>query len=188
MRVVVTEPATEYPLSLASAKDHLRVDGTAENDYITSLIAAATSHVEQYCGRAFSTQDMRLYLDEFTDEVILPFGPVSGIGHAYYYDTAGVLQTLSSDIYYLERFGDPATFNLAPNKAWPATLEKKDAVYINYTVGEYADAPVPPAVVMAIKFLIGQWYESRAAADARNLYEMPNGVAALLSNFRSYSF
>lgn len=52
---LVTAPAIE-PITLAQAKEHLRVDGTEQDDYITLLIAAARQRIESDTRRALIRQ------------------------------------------------------------------------------------------------------------------------------------
>jgi hypothetical protein len=59
-----TAPAAT-PIALADAKQHLRVDVTDDDALITLLIDAARLHAENYCRRAFVTQQWDLYLDAF---------------------------------------------------------------------------------------------------------------------------
>ena len=69
------------------------------------------------------------------------------------------------------------------NNAWPETLDAINSVQITYAAGE----TTPPAPIkQAILLLIGQWFDERSAV-AGNLSPMPNGVEALLANYRSFS-
>lgn len=50
----------EEPVSLAEAKGFLKVDDTAEDGLITTLIGAARLHVEGVTGRALLAQSWRV--------------------------------------------------------------------------------------------------------------------------------
>lgn len=62
---VLTPPSVE-PLSLTEAKDHLRVDFSTDDTYITTLIPAARQYVEAICWRGLLTQTVELTLAGFT--------------------------------------------------------------------------------------------------------------------------
>jgi uncharacterized phiE125 gp8 family phage protein len=62
-------PASE-PISIAEAKDHLRIDHDDEDDYIDGLIQMAREQVESDCARALMTQTRVLTLDRFPSELI----------------------------------------------------------------------------------------------------------------------
>ena len=66
--VRATEPAA-YPVTLAEAKLHLRIDNTDDDTLITSLIASATRWAEDYCDRTFCSTQWTMRLDSF-------YGPV----------------------------------------------------------------------------------------------------------------
>lgn len=66
--VRATEPANN-PVTLAEAKAHLRIDSTAEDDLIGTLITAATRWAEDYCDRTFCHTRWTMNLDSF-------YGPV----------------------------------------------------------------------------------------------------------------
>lgn len=184
MSVVVTTAADAMPFTTAEAREHLRVDDTYEDGYLESLIAAATNHVEKYCGRSFTAQGLTLCLDAFTDEIHLPRGPISAITGITYYDANNALQTLPPSIYDADLISDPAVVALAFNQVWPSTYSRRNAVRIAYTTA----ATVPDAVKMAIKLIIGQWFEMRSSVSERAVFELPNGIEALLANHRSYGF
>lgn len=174
MSVVVTTPATEWPVTLAEVKDQCKVDGTAHDARLNSLISAATGHVEAYCGRSFSAQTLTLYLDEFEDEITLPRGPVSAVSSVKYYDSADALQTLSGTVYESDLRSDPATVSLASGQAWPTPDARKNAIEIAYTAGS-AGCPAP------VKQAILIWIQ--AAFDGN---PTPAAFEHLLTNQRSY--
>lgn len=75
---VSVAPASE-PVSLIEAKSFLRVDDTADNTLLSSLITSARIQVEQYLRRALVTQTLQTIV-----EVPVPArGPISGIVGAF---------------------------------------------------------------------------------------------------------
>jgi Phage gp6-like head-tail connector protein len=60
----LSQPTVE-PLSLTEAKQHLRVDFTEDDAYITALITAARQYVEKFTNRALLNRKMLLTLDYF---------------------------------------------------------------------------------------------------------------------------
>lgn len=66
--VRATEPANN-PVTLTEAKAHLRIDGSAEDDLITSLINSATRWAEDYTDRTFCHTQWTMRLDSF-------YGPI----------------------------------------------------------------------------------------------------------------
>lgn len=185
MPIIVTTPATNYPVTLAQAKAQCHIDSSDEDEHLIGLIAQAVAHVENYCGRSFSAQTLTAYIDTFADEIQLLRGPVTAVSSVKYYDTSGVLQTLDASVYQADLFGEPATVSLKQGQSWPAIETRKNAVQIAYTVGETAPLPV----VRAMLLLIGQWQNGREAVTVGDTAtEIPNGVAALLANERSFGF
>ena len=65
--VRATEPAN--PVTLAEAKLHLRIDSSAEDDLIGTLITAATRWAEDYTDRTFCHTQWEMRIDSF-------YGPV----------------------------------------------------------------------------------------------------------------
>lgn len=185
MKVEVVTAATIFPVTRTEAKAHLRVDGTAEDDYLDDLIEAATMHVEEYCGRSFSTQTLRLHLDALDGQIALPRGPVTSVSSITYYDADNTLQTVSTGVYEADLYAEPALVMPKTGQSWPETFQRVNAAAVNYSVGGSA---APHSVKMAIKLLVGQWFEQRAAAVEKTTYEIPNGIAALLANHRSFAF
>lgn len=181
MELRVDAILSDEPITLAEAKLHLRVEGTAEDTLITGLISAARQRCEGECKRALIPQRRIALLDAFPCEVGL--GPnVTGITSVTYRDAGGAVQTLASTAY---RLVDERT--LVPVSAWPAG----DTVRVTFTCGAYAgtsaDSSVPAALKSWMLLQLGAMYAQREAVSAGQLYEPPGRfVDGLLDPYRSY--
>ena len=134
---LVTAPTT-YPVTLAEAKLHCRVDGTDDDALITALITSATEMCEQQTGRALMTQTWLLTLDEFPTEIELTRVPVQSISSVTYTDTAGATQTLSTGSNWrLLDLGDFSMARIVPvyGYTWPATRAQNNVVSVQYVAG-----------------------------------------------------
>ena len=67
MALVLTSGPAVEPVTLAEAKAHLRVDGSAEDRLIASLILTSRLHIEAALGLALITQSWRLLLDRWPE-------------------------------------------------------------------------------------------------------------------------
>jgi uncharacterized phiE125 gp8 family phage protein len=186
MGLVVTVAPTTEPLSLAEAKQHLRVDSTDQDTLIQSLITAARIYCEKHTRRTLAPATFRYTLDEFpacNRPVRLPVPPVSAVLSISYVDTDGNTQTLDPTGYHLDLDSEPARITPAFNTVWPATRQQTNAVTIQFTAGYSA---VPDGLKAAMKLLIGAWYENRDAVTSIEVQELPEGVMgvdAILSQF-----
>lgn len=176
------EPALE-PVSLEEAKDHLRVLGSDEDDYITALISVAREFVETITGRSLITQTWLVTFDSFCGtRLYLPRPPVQSVTSVQYRDTTdGSLQTHSDSLYEVNLVSEPSAirFDELPNY----DIEKENPIQVTFVSG-YGDAAtdVPRNLVHAIKLLIGHWYTNRSSvANARDMDPklMPVAVEAL---------
>ncbi len=185
MPVSVITPPTAFPVTAAEVKTWCRIDGTAQDAEVDGLIAAATSYVEDYTGRALMTQTLKLSLDAFTDSIELSRGPVQSVTSVVYDDPDGVQQTLSADDYTVDLTSDPQWLVRNSDSSWPTIIDAVNAVRITYVAGY---STLPPAIKQAIMFLISQWNDNRTPFSERVPTELPNTVAALLVNHRSFGF
>ena len=78
--ILTSGPALE-PVTVPEAKAHCRVDGTAEDVLIASLILTSRLHIEAALGLALITQSWKLLLDRWPNEpsVAIPIRPVQSI-------------------------------------------------------------------------------------------------------------
>jgi len=169
---LITPPAVE-PVTLDEAKEHLRVDGTNEDNLIAALIAAARRWCEQFQRRAYITQIWELWLNEWPCDtagyskgyITVPRPPLQDVTSIKYYGTDNVEYTFDSGNYFVDTKSEPGRVVLGYNKSWPsATLRPANGVVVIFTAG-YGDTAdkVPGEVKHAIKLLIGHWYENREA-------------------------
>jgi uncharacterized phiE125 gp8 family phage protein len=180
---LITAPAS-YPVTLEEAKLQCRVDSSDEDTLLNGLIAAATDYVELYTGRAIVSQTWELVLDDFSDAMLIPKGPVSSITSVKYIDVDDVEQTISSSNYTLDGVSDPQWLVKASDYTWPEVADGVNNVIIRFVAGY---ATVPPSIKHAVLLLIGQWFDSRAAATDKAIIAMPHAVEALLTNYRSFA-
>jgi uncharacterized phiE125 gp8 family phage protein len=164
---LVAAPAKE-PITVASAKVHLRVDTDHENQLIDGLIKAAREYVESATGRALITQTWDLKLDRFPCEIELPKPPVFAVSSITYLDATGASQTWASSNYRTDLPAGPraAKARITPGYgvSYPSTYDVLNAVTVRFVCG-YGDSgeTVPSALLQAMLLLVGHWYQAREA-------------------------
>jgi len=160
--------ATLEPITLAQAKQHLRVDGSDEDGLISSLITAARLMVEARTDRALLTQSWILHLapsERFRD---LPLKPVQRI-------VAVQVEGAVSQAYQTKKRGEALALRLND-----PTLEAEVEFVAGY--GDLA-TQVPETLRQAILQLTAFWFENRGSA-AMIGSQMPKSVQALLAPYR----
>jgi hypothetical protein len=203
---VTVQPATE-PLSLAEAKQHLRVDITDDDALIQSFIVAARMRVESSAFVRLITQTIQLTLDRF------PWGwsasgfysgrsrwfgvndpwpvielepPVQSITSVVYVDPSGNPQTLSSSLYRTDINSSPARLTPSLNNVWPATAMVTAAVTVTYVAGFGAASAVPARLIEAVRLLTGHYYLNREQVLSGTrlvALEIPEGFDDLVRDF-----
>jgi uncharacterized phiE125 gp8 family phage protein len=187
---LITAP-TDYPVTLAEVKAQCRVDGTDSDGLLNTYIAAATNYVEQYTGRALMSQVWELVLDDFTDAMLIPKGPVQSVDSVKYYDSDSILQTLDTAVYAADLVSDPSWVVRVSDQTWPTVAAGVNNVVIRFTCGY---ATVPEAIRAAIFMLVSQWNDERSSISSvrqsvtadGGIPTLPNTVDALLCNYRSF--
>jgi uncharacterized phiE125 gp8 family phage protein len=182
--VRVTAPAA-LPISLAEAKEQMRVEGTDEDAIIQRLIDAAIAFVDVQgvLGRAMITQTWGQWLSPNPPmAVTLMLGPVQSVSAIRYYDVDGALQTATLADFNV--FGTPNKITVSPKtgKAWPTTQTRDDAIQIQYVIGYGAtSAAVPQTVRHALMMLVAHWYENREATQEKQMQDLPYGFMEMMN-------
>lgn len=181
----VTEPAAE-PVSLATAKDHLKLeaDFNLEDDLIAAYISAARDEAEKYCNRSFALADFFLLLDALPrgrKPLHLPDPLTAEVNGITYLDESGTEQTLDPAGYTF----DADRQHVRPAEAWPTYAR---SVKVSYSAGPDASASppqVPPkSVVQAMLLLLTDMYEVRQAQVVGNMINANPAAAMRLSLHR----
>lgn len=161
--VRVTAPATA-PITLAEAKAQMKVESSDDDTIIQRLIDAAVAFVDVQgaLGKAMITQTWGQWLSPNPSTVYLSLGPVQSVSAIKYYDANGTLQTATLADFNV--FGTPNRISVSPkpDKAWPVTQMRDDAIKIEYVIGYGStSSSVPETVRHALIMLVSNWYENR---------------------------
>ncbi len=190
---VLNRPTLE-PVTLAEAKQHLRVDTSTDDAYIASLITAAREWCEGYCDQTFIHTRYRMTLDSFPTEIELPRPPMATSGTVTAVIVTYTLENQSTAVlaanqYRVDREATPGVIRTLYNGSWPSHLLDYNAVTVSWWGGAGpTGSSVSQRFKSAILWLVGMWYERRMAADAVTMSEIPFGVKALLDNAKWGSY
>lgn len=180
----ITAP-TALPVSLADARERLRIDHTTEDGVLQGMIEAATGYFDGAAGvlgRAIMPQTWRLEVAGWSDVIRLPIGPASAVAIAYD-DAAGTPQTLTGR-YRLIGDGVTPYLQRIDDGAMPALASTRYPVRIDISAGE---TPAPPAIATQILLMVGDLYNQRAGHAERAVSAMP-AVHALMTQTRRHGF
>lgn len=172
------------PVTLAEAKDHLRVDFVDDDALILGYISAATGHLDGYTGllgRCMVSQTWEQKYDVWCRVLRLPFPDVSSVVVTYTDEddadvtvSAGLYAVLQDQRGHYIRFSDTFTSpTIGPDRA---------GVSISFDAGFGAAADVPWSIKAAILLFIGTLYENRETS-ARD-FKPTMAFEALIAPYR----
>ncbi len=157
-------PATELAVTLDDAKVHLRIDGDDQNAMVEAWIRGITAHAEHEMGRSILNQTYRCTLDAFPDAIRLDNPPIVSVTSVKYLDESGIEQTLDPADYLVDTVSEPGYIVPAPGAAWPATLDRVNAVNVEYVAGYGAtQAATPHGIKMYLLAKLMEQYRPNAA-------------------------
>jgi uncharacterized phiE125 gp8 family phage protein len=206
---LVTGPTTE-PVSLIQLQNQCVVSPGVDSDLLSSYGIAAREFCENYCQRAFFSQQYQLTMDHFPvvqysgtvnpamrrdwsyyagiwqgQTIALPRPKCISVDSITYIDITGTTQTLSSSNYIVDLTSTPARIVPAPGIYWPLnTLYVPGSVVVNYTSGTWTAETIPVSICQAILLLASHWYLNRESTSSVRLNEIPFGVTALLDMYK----
>lgn len=184
--VIDTEPTVE-PVTLAQAKEHLRITHSDEDAKINRLITAARKHAEYFTARAFNSQRWLLKLECWPNVIQLPNPPAAQIIQIDYVDPNGDTQTLSTSVYYVDYKQEPGTVRLAYGQSWPALRSLHNAVVVLYQCGYGTTADSVPADIReAILAIMATSYEFREDVTTSMVTRVPEAADRLLWPYRTW--
>jgi uncharacterized phiE125 gp8 family phage protein len=188
MPLILNSGPSAEPVSLAEAKAHCRVDGTAEDTLIASLVLAARMHVERSLNVALIEQSWSLFLDRWPDQpcVALPMAPIASMDAVRLYGADDSFTALDPDLFILDGAGSRPRLSRREAGPWPLPGRHVNGIEIAFTAGYGSSADdVPMPVKLAIKMLVAHWHENREPVLAgEQASALPLGVSGLIAPYR----
>ena len=182
---VTTAPAIEV-WTLSEVKNYLKVDTSADDTLITTLLQSAREVAERYLNQALITQTITEKLDRLSNTTIyLSVSPVLSVLSFQYADSQNTTQTYNASNYIVDTFEKPARLSLAYGKTWPTLYGNINDVTIVYTAGYGATAAsVPMQIRQAILMMIADSYDNREDY----VKKLPTASEYLLDQYRVQLF
>jgi uncharacterized phiE125 gp8 family phage protein len=116
---VTTAPAKEV-WTLNEVKNYLKVDTSADDTLITTLLQSAREVAERYLNQALITQTITEKLDRLNNPTIyLSVSPVINVSLFQYNDGVNSVQTYNAANYVVDTFLKPGRLALAYGSTWP---------------------------------------------------------------------
>ena len=173
-RIFLPASSSLSVVTLLDLKRHLRVDGDDEDEVIAGFELAAISVVEKYTQRLLSARSCTLKLPGLPsgqEPIELPGGQVTALASVMVDGVAITGCTFAGD--------SPAL--LIPAVDWVIPVATNYPVTITYTAGF---ATVPYDLILAIKLMVGEWFENRSNSNEGGLSEIPFAARAVMQQWR----
>ena len=188
MRLTRTVAPAELPISRDEAKLHCRVEHDEEDTLIDSLIAAAVDYLDGpsgILGRAIIEQEWLLELDAWPNRLALPIEPVTNVAVSYI-NTSGTEKTVPENQMVITDAPSARTvLEWIDGVQAPELNDARYPVKITIIAGFGAAADVDEGLKVAIKMLVGHWYDNReTVVMGMSVIELPMAVSALLARYR----
>ena len=183
---LVLDTAPAVIVTKAEAKKHLRIFHDDEDEYIESLVSAATYHIDGpdgVIGRCLGEQVWVWTIDGIPScPLHIPMPPTISVD-AIVYDNVSNVETPYTGFRVLHLDATTGAYILpAIDGVHPTTNGEPGCVRIEFTAGF---DPLPASIKHAVLLLVSHWYEHREAAVDTGakfgLLELPFGVRALLA-------
>jgi uncharacterized phiE125 gp8 family phage protein len=197
-KIVVQPTEADEPVTVTEARAHCEAPlygdsaiDDADDAKFLGWIQAARQHAEVFTGLSLARKTYMVALDEFDEDIVLPWAPVLSVTALTYATPAssgvssGEYELVQGVDFVLDDFSQPA--RLVPVSTWPSVLAATNRIQITYEAGYGGDEDqeaVPPAVKQAILLTIGHLYANRESTTAKAMAELPLGIDDLLRPFR----
>ena len=208
----ITDPLNE-PVLLDELKDHLRLDGAAEDAGLGAFITTARTLIEQHADLVLVNRDIALYLDRWprtsaaggdvpwwagtasgamslldraASTALLPVRPVSSVASIAVVAPDDSETVWAADNYQLTP-GLSSRITLVSGRRWPVPGRAADGIKITLTAGFGPSwNSVPASVRQAVLMLASYLYANRgdARSDGSSGAIIASGAASLLAPYR----
>lgn len=187
-----TVAPVEEPITLAEAKEWLRVDSSDEHELITALISAARRSVEKNLSRSIIERTMQAKVDSFAYLYRIPFPPVTDVTAVSYYNTESpqILTPLNPSDWIVH--ADRGILEMKRDIEVPTYDHRLDAIHITFKTGvDVTSSPegtLPSDMLTAMKMIMASMYENRESVTIGQGYVVLKNptVQWLLEPYRSH--
>lgn len=168
------------PVTLATAKQHLRVFDESEHSLIEAYIRAAREWVENFTGHVLSPRSFVERFAAWGDYLILYRRPVTAVAITY--------DGIDEDDDQIAFTGFEYSIGQYPLRIHPATsfptLRGNGYITVTYTAGYATAAELPDALIQAVLLMVGHFYTTRAPVGNAVMDEVPLAVKSLCAAYR----
>lgn len=185
MALILETAAVVEPVTLADVKNYLKIENTAEDTLIASMITAARVQLETRLNRAFLRQLWSLYLDilPFGNVINIPISPVISIEHLAVVDALGIYQNIDTANYSHDIKTDCPLLKVT--KSLPEIGSEFSGIRVQFWAGYgVAASDVPAPIVQAILHLVVFWYENRGPIASGEIHQIPYVILDMIAPFR----
>ena len=188
MALKIKTPPSLEPVTVAEAKNLLRIDDVNDDTLIASMITAIRQRAEEWTGRSFLTQTWTLWLDDFYFRagnrtkslngrvIVIPRPPMQSVIFIKTYDTENSASIFDSSNYFVDAAPSPGRIALNENSSWPTALRKFSSVEVEFIAGYGSTVS---DVSEGIKQGMLQWIKLLSANKSK-LYESDESTSGLL--------
>lgn len=177
----------EQILSLEEVKANLKVQYSAEDDFIVSLINTAQDYLDVpngVLGRSLLTQTWEYCLQCPNEKghLVLPMSPIQGVTNITYFDLTESEVSLDISDFYLYKNLDFAYLVPKKGNRWPSTFDRLDAIKVTFVCGFGSPSEIPVTVRQLAQLLIAHWFENRnPIIMGQTPYELPISIQNLIN-------
>lgn len=181
----VVTASTGACLTANEVKDHTYIDTNLQDNVVQRQINAASRLVEIWSRRQLmqATFDVKFPKFPCDGKLPLPRFPVASVSSVTYYSADNSSTTMASSDYNLVAPTDSVGYvELLPNRNWPTSVSRSDAVTVRFIAGSTSTTGVPDTLKQAICMTCADWFRERQNTVMGTIVnELPIGVKALVS-------
>jgi uncharacterized phiE125 gp8 family phage protein len=175
---IVTDVATDDPVSLDTVKQHLRISHDDEDSLLESYRTAARKHIELISGVRIGLQTWDYRQSAMSMEWWLPGAPLVSITSIKNYDADGVEQTVDTASYRADTMSRPGRVEWVSGIAYPALQSGRMYPLTTRYVCGYTEATLPRPVAQALLLLTGHFYENREGGASSAVKDAVDALCA----------
>ena len=188
MRIEETTLKATTAILLAEVKEHLRIDGSAEDSKLNAITATAECMIEAAVGLTLISRDFDVYLNVSPVRgkscLSIPVRPLQTINMVNLIAADGS-ETLWLSSNYNVQPGLMPLIDLSPQMQWPKSLRSTEGMRINVTAGFGSDwNAIPADIHQALLLLITALYFNRGDTVQTGDLLKSSGAMAILLPYR----